>query len=124
MADKVVWEVIPPDTGKTNVNIGAHHGDIHDEWLILTGNFGGIDRKLERAQEICDQLNGGRIDATDLFKTKTSLLRLLDSYIDKYSANRQYKSIGETMSDNKTVHVLTALKLEITGSITPERVES
>lgn len=119
MADKTVWEVIHPDDGKTNVNIGAHHGDNHDEWLTLTGNFENINQKLERAQEICDQLNGGKIDASELFKTKNSLLKLIESYCKKHSGG----SIEETLSNNKTIHILTALKLEITDSITPEKIE-
>jgi acyl carrier protein len=84
MSDHTVWEVSQHLSGPiehTKVCIVAHHGDKYDEMLVLDGNFGGFDQRKERAQEICDQLNGGRIDAAHVMRTKVQLATRLDEMI-------------------------------------------
>jgi acyl carrier protein len=63
----VVWYVV--EYGGT-VRIGAHHGDEFDEMLTLDGNFESDEQKRTRAQEICNQLNGGEIAVAADFQAK------------------------------------------------------
>lgn len=84
MSDRTVWEVstiLREPTDSSKVCIVAHHGDKYDEMLVLDGNFEGYDQKKARALEIVDQLNGGRIDAPDVMRTKVQLAQRLDEMI-------------------------------------------
>jgi acyl carrier protein len=82
MTDRTVWEVSPMlGIPSSKVSLMAHHGDKYDEMLVLDGNFEDYNQKRARAQELCDQLNGGRIDAADVMRTKVQLAQRLDEMI-------------------------------------------
>lgn len=107
MADKTVWDLYH-DKKTDKVYVISHHGDKYDEWLQLTGNFAGLQNKIDRALEIVEQLNGTKVEAHELFRTKISLLRLIKEYSTSYSGK-----------DSSALSLFSALKLEIEQSINP-----